>query len=90
MTDAEVLMFDEPTKGVDVGAKGDIFNLIDELAIAGKGIIYATSELNEALLITDRIYVMYDGKIVKELITSETSEDEIMYYATGGDSYAGA
>ncbi|WP_107838455.1 sugar ABC transporter ATP-binding protein [Metasolibacillus meyeri] len=88
MTDAEILMFDEPTKGVDVGAKGDIFKLIDELATAGKGIIYATSELNEALLITDRIYVMYDGKIVKELMTSETSEDEIMYYATGGDSYA--
>lgn len=84
MTDAELLMLDEPTKGVDVGAKKDIFLLIDELAQEGKGIIYASSELNEVLLITDRILVMYDGEIVKELITEDTTEDEIMYYATGG------
>lgn len=84
MTDAELLIFDEPTKGVDIGAKKDIFLLIDELAQEGKGIIYATSELSEIMLITDRILVMYDGEIVKELITQNTTEDEIMYYATGG------
>ncbi|WP_369814313.1 sugar ABC transporter ATP-binding protein [Lysinibacillus sp. FJAT-14745] len=90
MTDAEILLFDEPTKGVDVGAKSDIFNLIDEQAKEGKSVIYATSELSEILLITDRIYVMYDGKIVKELVTSETTEDEVMFYATGGEAYARA
>ncbi|WP_114571692.1 sugar ABC transporter ATP-binding protein [Exiguobacterium flavidum] len=84
LTDVDVLLFDEPTKGVDVGAKGDIFDLITRLAEDGKGIVYASSELNEILRITDRVYVMYDGEIVKELVTRETSEEEIMYYATGG------
>lgn len=84
LTDAQVLLFDEPTKGVDVGAKGDIFDLITSLAESGKSILYASSELNELLNITDRLYVMYDGKIVKELVTSETSEEEILYYSTGG------
>lgn len=84
LTDAEVLLFDEPTKGVDVGAKGDIFDLITSLAERGKAILYASSELNEIVNITDRVYVMYDGKIVKELVTSETSEEEILYYSTGG------
>ncbi len=84
MTDANVYLFDEPTKGVDVGAKGDIFDLIGGLARSGKGIIYATSEMSEILAITDRVYVMYDGRIVKELITSNTNEEEILYYSTGG------
>nr|WP_202795733.1 sugar ABC transporter ATP-binding protein [Planococcus donghaensis] len=84
LTDAEILIFDEPTKGVDVGAKGDIFDLITSLAEEGKGIIYASSELNEILNITDRIYVMYDGKIVKELKTQNTNEEEILFYSTGG------
>ncbi len=84
LTDAEILIFDEPTKGVDVGAKGDIFDLITSLAEEGKGIIYASSELNEILNITDRIYVMYDGEIVKELLTKDTNEEEILFYSTGG------
>lgn len=84
LTDAKLLIFDEPTKGVDIGAKGDIFDLITSLAGGGKGVIYASSELNELLNITDRVYVMYDGQIVKELVTSETSEEEILLYATGG------
>nr|WP_073155791.1 sugar ABC transporter ATP-binding protein [Seinonella peptonophila] len=85
MTDAELFLFDEPTKGVDVGAKSDIFHLISRLAKMGKGIIYATSELAEILAVSDRIYVMYDGMIVKELVTKETNEEEILYYSTGGN-----
>lgn len=81
---ADLYIFDEPTKGVDVGAKSDIFTLIGHLAGEGKGSIYASSELAEILAITDRIYVMYDGVIVKELQTSETNEEEILYYSTGG------
>lgn len=84
VSDAEVYIFDEPTKGVDVGAKEDIFNIIIELAKQGKGIIYATCEFSEILGITDKTYVMYDGKIAKELSTSSTSEEELLYYSTGG------
>lgn len=84
ITDAMVYIFDEPTKGVDVGAKKDIFELIGQLAKNGKSIIYASCELSEIMGITDRIYVMYDGRIVKELKTSCTNEEEILFYSTGG------
>ncbi|MEQ8197574.1 MAG: sugar ABC transporter ATP-binding protein [Clostridiaceae bacterium] len=86
-TDAEVFIFDEPTKGVDVGAKREIFELINKLAKEGKGIIYASCELSEIKGITDRVYVMYDGRIVKELETENTSEEELMFYSTGGGLY---
>ncbi len=82
--DCEVYIFDEPTKGVDVGAKQDIFKLIQEIAAQGKCVLYVTSEVAEILSITDRTYVMYGGKISAELVTSQTTEDEIMYYSTGG------
>ena len=85
VSDAEVYIFDEPTKGVDVGAKQDIFELIGRLAQMGKGIIYASCEFNEILGIADRTYVMYDGKIMKELEVSQTSEEELLYYSTGGE-----
>lgn len=85
VSDAEIYIFDEPTKGVDVGAKQDIFDLIGRLAAMGKGIIYASCEFGEILGITDRSYVMYDGQIVKELETSKTNEEELLYYSTGGN-----
>ena len=84
IADAEIYVFDEPTKGVDVGAKRDIFELIGELARQGKGIIYASSEIPEILDISDRIYVMYDYTIVKEFATSEATEEEILFYSAGG------
>ncbi|MBD2844648.1 sugar ABC transporter ATP-binding protein [Paenibacillus sp. IB182496] len=84
LADAAVYLFDEPTKGVDVGAKRDIFQLVDELAQRGKCVLYATSELSEIVGITDRVYVMYDGKIVKELETAATTEEELLFYSTGG------
>ncbi|HID34480.1 MAG TPA: sugar ABC transporter ATP-binding protein [Anaerolineae bacterium] len=84
IADAEIYIFDEPTKGVDVGAKHDIFELIGELAKRGKGIIYASSEIPEILDISDRIYVMYDYTIVKEFKTSEATEEAILYYSAGG------
>jgi simple sugar transport system ATP-binding protein len=77
-------IFDEPTKGVDVGAKREIFYLINDIAKRGNAVIYASCENSEILSITDRIYVMYDGKIMAELVTKKTSEDEIMHYAVGG------
>ncbi len=84
VADADVYIFDEPTKGVDVGAKKDIFELIAELASRGKAIIYASSELSEIIGITDRVYVLYDGRSVKELETTATSEEELLLYSTGG------
>ncbi|EKN66117.1 ABC transporter-like protein [Neobacillus bataviensis LMG 21833] len=84
VAEADVYIFDEPTKGVDVGAKKDIFELITELARRGKAIIYASSELSEMIGITDRIYVLYDGRSVKELLTKATNEEEVLIYSTGG------
>jgi len=86
LADAEVYIFDEPTKGVDVGAKRDIYSLIAELAEQGKSVIFASSEMDEMIGITDRMYVMYDGKVAKELVTAQTSEEEIMFYSTGGQA----
>jgi simple sugar transport system ATP-binding protein len=84
-TDAEVYIFDEPTKGVDVGAKEDVYRLIENLAARGKGIIYASCEFSELLAIANRVYVMFDGRIVKELAASKTDEKELLYYAAGGN-----
>lgn len=83
--DCEVYIFDEPTKGVDVGAKQDIFKLIQDIASVGKCVLYVTSETSEILAITDRTYVMYDGRVTAELVTENTTEDEIMFYSTGGE-----
>ena len=81
--DCDVYIFDEPTKGVDVGAKMEIFRLINQIAKEGNCVIYATCENSELLSITDRMYVMFDGKIMAELETAKTNESEIMHYATG-------
>lgn len=84
LADADVYIFDEPTKGVDVGAKRDIFQLVAELAKRGKSVLYASSELSEIVGITDRVYIMYDGAITKELDTRASTEEEILLYCTGG------
>lgn len=84
IADADIYIFDEPTKGVDVGAKHDIFELIGQLVKMGKGVIYASCEFSEILGITDRTYIMYDGKIAAEINTSEANEENILYYSTGG------
>jgi simple sugar transport system ATP-binding protein len=84
ISNAEVYIFDEPTKGVDVGAKRDIFKLIESLAEAGKGVIYASCEFSEIMAIADRVYVMFDGEIAKEFDVRDTNENELLYYSTGG------
>ncbi|MDF2648107.1 MAG: sugar transporter ATP-binding protein [Paenibacillus sp.] len=85
-TGADVYMFDEPTKGVDVGAKSDIFRLIGQLASEGKGIIYLSCELNEIIGIADRILVMSYGSVVKELSRAEATQDLILTYASAGEA----
>lgn len=82
---SDIYIFDEPTKGVDVGAKQDIFRLINNIAKSGKGVIYASCENTELLSLTDRMYVMYSGKIVVELDTKEAKDDKIMNFSVGGN-----
>ena len=82
--DCDVYIFDEPTKGVDVGAKQDIFRLINDITRQGNSVVYASCENSELLSITDRIYVLFDGRVMAELETAKTSEDEIMHYSVGG------
>ncbi|WP_241493530.1 ATP-binding cassette domain-containing protein, partial [Cronobacter sakazakii] len=81
---SDVLIFDEPTKGVDVKAKTDLFNLIDGLARQGKGIIYASGEFAELVGLCDRICVLWDGRIVAELDGRDASEETLLLYSTGG------
>lgn len=80
----QLYLFDEPTKGVDVGAKAELLQMITGLAQAGCGVVYASAEPDELLQVTDRIYVLYGGRIAAELITDQTSEEEIMHFAVGG------
>ncbi len=82
--DARVLIFDEPTKGVDVKAKTELFQLIDGLAREGKGVIYATGEFAELVGLCDRICVLWDGRIVAELEGAAAREETLLYYSTGG------
>ncbi|MDC7127003.1 MAG: sugar ABC transporter ATP-binding protein [Spirochaetales bacterium] len=84
ISDADIFMFDEPTKGVDVGSKAEIYNLIGGLVANKKGVIYATCEFSEILGLTDRVYVMYNGTIAAELVTKNTNEEELLLYSTGG------
>ncbi|PJI96152.1 multiple monosaccharide ABC transporter ATP-binding protein [Acidovorax sp. 69] len=77
-TNPEVLILDEPTRGIDVGAKYEIYTLIAQLAAEGKCVIVISSEMPELLGITDRIYVMNEGRFVAEMPTSEASQEKIM------------
>ncbi|MGP3593882.1 sugar ABC transporter ATP-binding protein [Vagococcus sp. WN89Y] len=81
---ANVLIFDEPTKGIDVKAKTDLFALIDALAREGKGVIYASGEFAELVGLCDRICVLWDGRIVAEMQGKEALEETLLYYSTGG------
>jgi len=81
---ADVLIFDEPTKGVDIKAKTDLFTLIDGLAREGKGIIYASGEFSELVGLCDRICVLWDGRIVAEMEGNTATEEALLLYSTGG------
>ena len=83
MRDPQVLILDEPTRGVDIGAKREIYELIDELARAGKAILVISSDLPEAIGISDRLLVMREGRIVHEIQSSSATEEDVMAHATG-------
>ena len=77
-TQPELLMLDEPTRGIDVGAKYEIYTIIDRLASEGKGVLFISSELPELLGMCDRIYVMNEGRFVAEFTAAEASQERIM------------
>jgi ribose transport system ATP-binding protein len=81
----KVLIFDEPTRGIDVGAKAEIYALIRELAAQGVSIIAISSEMDEVLGISDRIAVMYEGKITGIIERPQFSEEAVMRLATGSE-----
>lgn len=80
LTDPDVLILDEPTRGIDVGAKYEIYCIINDLVAAGKSVIIISSELPEVLGMSDRIYVMNEGKIVGEVDGKEATQEIIMSY----------
>ena len=77
-TDPDILILDEPTRGIDVGAKYEIYCIINELVASGKSVIMISSELPEVLGMSDRIYVMNEGRIVGEFQQGEASQERIM------------
>jgi putative multiple sugar transport system ATP-binding protein len=77
-TEPEILLLDEPTRGIDVGAKYEIYTIINQLAEEGKSILVISSEMPEILGICDRIYVLSEGRIVGEMLGSEASQEAIM------------
>jgi len=81
--DSRILIFDEPTRGIDVGAKYAIYELIESLARKGVGVIMISSELPEIIGMTDRVLVLHEGSLTATLRTKDTSQEEILNYAAG-------
>ena len=86
LADANVFLLDEPTRGVDVGAKAEIYALIRSLARRGAAVLFASSELDEVLRLADRILVMHRDRIAGELSRAQASDERIMQLATGGEA----
>jgi ABC-type sugar transport system ATPase subunit len=83
-TQSRILIFDEPTRGIDIGARNEIYHLIDNLARNGVSILLISSDLPEIMTIADRVYIMREGRIVKELDVTDTTQETIAGYAIGG------
>ena len=81
---ARVFLLDEPTRGIDVGAKAEIYDTDPTLAGEGAAVLMASSELEELTGLADRIVVMHRGRIAGELARAEATEENIMHLATGG------
>ena len=79
----KILLLDEPTRGIDVGAKSEIYSLMEKLAEKGVAILFVSSEMEEVLGMADRALVMHEGRITGELARNELAEEAIMRLATG-------
>lgn len=86
MTDSSVLIFDEPTRGIDVGAKYEIYKIMNDLTREGKAIIFISSELPEVLGISDRVMCMVEGELVKTFDKTDAEPERVMHVLTGGAS----
>ena len=82
LRDCDILIFDEPTRGIDVGAKSEIYKLMNQLAQEGKSIIMISSDMPELLRMSDRVVVMCEGRVTGELDISEATQENIMTFAT--------
>jgi rhamnose transport system ATP-binding protein len=78
-----VLILDEPTRGIDIGAKVEVHRIIGELAASGLGIILISSDLPEVLAMSDRILVLHEGRITAEIARNQATEERVMFAATG-------
>ena len=83
MIHPRVLIIDEPTKGIDIGARMSIYQIIHQLTQAGIGILMLTSDMVELIGLSDRTLVFYEGRIVRELARNEVTEERIMKAASG-------
>ena len=83
-TDPKILILDEPTRGVDIGAKKEIYSVINDLAAKGVAVIMVSSELPEVLGMSDRIMVVHEGKVTGIVEASEVDQAKVMTLATGG------
>lgn len=84
ITKPKVLILDEPTRGIDIGAKYEIYKIMNDLVKQGVTVIMVSSELEEVLGISDRVLVMAEGKLTADLNIEEASQEKILYHATGG------
>ncbi len=87
MTDPDVVIIDEPTRGIDIGNKSQIYDFIDQLVRAGKACIVISSELPELVGLSDRVFVMRGGRIVAEFEGDEITEQNVVYAATSGKGH---
>jgi rhamnose transport system ATP-binding protein len=78
-----VLILDEPTRGIDIGAKVEVHRLISELAASGLAIILISSDLPEVLAMSDRIFVLHEGRITAEISRDQATQERVMFAATG-------
>ena len=86
LADSNIMLMFDPTRGVDIGTKHEIYVLIRELAEAGKAVLFYSTEVSELVHLCDRVLVIYQGKMVTELIGDDISEEEIMRHALGQET----
>ena len=84
-SDPSLLLLDEPTRGIDVGAKSEIYHKIREVANEGKSVIVFSSEIDELVGLCDKVLVLYKGKLIKELEKEDITKDQVLFYSMGGE-----
>ncbi len=84
LTEPKVLLLDEPTRGIDVGAKADVFEMMVKLSQQGIGVLFSTSDLKEIMAVSDRILVMSNGKLTANVLRRETTEEDLVLASAQG------